>query len=199
MRIGFGFDAHRFAPGRKLVLGGIEIPHDQGLLGHSDADVLTHAIVDALLGAAGLPDIGTLFPDTDPRYRDLSSLMILAEARARIATQGYGIVNIDTTVVCESPRIGPYVPMMKEALARTLEVEPAAISIKGKTTEQMGFTGRGEGIAGYAVALLRRTMNDERGLTTKTPRHQEPGTKNQEPRTRNQEPGTTCHELRTRN
>ena len=154
MRIGFGFDAHRFAPDRKLILGGVLVPHMPGLAGHSDADVLTHAIIDALLGAAGLSDIGTLFPDSDPEYKDISSLELLRRALGQVATSGLRVVNIDSTVVCESPRIGPHVTAMKEKLSGVLQLAPDLISIKGKTTEKMGFTGRGEGIAAYAVVLL---------------------------------------------
>jgi 2-C-methyl-D-erythritol 2,4-cyclodiphosphate synthase len=154
MHIGFGFDAHGFAPERKLILGGLEIPHKQGLLGHSDADVLTHAIIDALLGAAGLPDIGRLFPDRNLKYKDASSLTLLAEAIQLVQTQGYRIVNIDSVIVCEEPRVGPYVEAMRTTLGEAMRLEPRNISIKGKTTEGMGFTGRRKGIAAYAVALL---------------------------------------------
>jgi 2-C-methyl-D-erythritol 2,4-cyclodiphosphate synthase len=154
VRIGFGFDAHRFAPDRKLILGGVLLPHEPGLAGHSDADVLIHAIIDALLGAAGLGDIGTMFPDNDPEYQNISSLELLRRTLDHVTDRGLRIVNLDSTVVCESPRIGPHVAAMKQKLSGMLRLAPELISIKGKTTEQMGFTGRGEGIAALAVALL---------------------------------------------
>ena len=160
MRVGFGFDAHRFAAGRKLILGGTVIPHDQGLLGHSDADVLTHAIIDALLGAASMSDIGTLFPDTDPQYRDISSLELLRRVWCLVSARGLRVGNIDATVVCEAPRIGPQVEAMKQQLAPVLGLSPELVSIKGKTSEKMGFTGRGEGIAAYAVVLLETAPTD---------------------------------------
>jgi 2-C-methyl-D-erythritol 2,4-cyclodiphosphate synthase len=157
MRIGFGFDAHKLAEGRKLVLGGVEIPHERGLLGHSDADVLVHAIADALLGAAGLGDIGRLFPDTDPQYKDARSLDLLIRIHEQVSLLGFHVVNADTTVVCEAPRIGPHVNAMRDSLARALDVSPQEISIKGKTTEKMGFTGRGEGIAAFATVLIEQS------------------------------------------
>jgi 2-C-methyl-D-erythritol 2,4-cyclodiphosphate synthase len=161
MQVGFGFDAHRFAPERKLILGGVEIPHDQGLAGHSDADVLIHAIIDALLGAAGMSDIGTQFPDSDPKYKDISSLELLRRVCSRVSAKGLHIGNLDTTVVCESPRIGPHIEAMKRRLAPVLSLSSNRISIKGKTTEEMGFTGRGEGIAAYAVVLLATAPNSD--------------------------------------
>lgn len=154
MRIGFGFDAHRFAAERKLILGGVEIPHPQGLLGHSDADVLTHAVIDALLGAAGLSDIGKLFPDHESKYKDIPSLTLLAEVLRLVQAQGFKVVNLDSVIVCEEPKIGPHVETMQHRLGEVLRLDPRHISIKGKTTEGMGFTGRREGIAAYAVALL---------------------------------------------
>jgi 2-C-methyl-D-erythritol 2,4-cyclodiphosphate synthase len=154
MRIGFGFDAHGFVSERKLILGGVEIPHKQGLLGHSDADVLTHAIIDALLGAAGLSDIGKLFPDRDPKYKDVSSLTLLAEALRLVQVQGFKVVNIDSVIVCEEPKIGPHVEAMQKKLGEVMRLDSARISIKGKTTEGMGFTGHREGISAFAVALL---------------------------------------------
>jgi 2-C-methyl-D-erythritol 2,4-cyclodiphosphate synthase len=154
MRIGFGFDAHRFVSERKLILGGVEIPYRLGLLGHSDADVLTHAIIDALLGAAGLSDIGKLFPDRDPKYKDVSSLTLLAEAFRLVQAQGFKVVNIDSVIVCEEPKVGPHVEAMQKKLGEVIGLDPARISIKGKTTEGMGFAGRREGIAASAVALL---------------------------------------------
>lgn len=154
MRVGLGYDAHRFAAGRKLVLGGITIPHEAGLLGHSDADVLTHAVIDAVLGAAGLSDIGKLFPDTNLKYKDISSLALLAEAMRLVQGQGLKVVNIDSVVVCEEPKIAGHAEAMRAKLAAALGVQPERVSIKGKTTEGMGFPGRREGIAAYAVALL---------------------------------------------
>jgi 2-C-methyl-D-erythritol 2,4-cyclodiphosphate synthase len=154
MRVGLGFDAHRFAAGRRLVLGGVEIPHESGLLGHSDADVLTHAVIDALLGAAGLPDIGRLFPDTDPKHKDASSLVLLAEAARLVHERGFMVVNVDSVVACEEPKIAVHAETMRAKLAATLGIAPERVSIKGKTTEGMGFPGRREGIAAYAVALL---------------------------------------------
>lgn len=154
MRIGIGMDAHRFAPGRRLVLGGVEIPHRLGLAGHSDADVVLHSLMDALLGACGGGDIGGRFPDTDPAYRGASSLALLAEVRGLVRSAGFDVVNVDIVVICEEPRIAPYRDGMLESVAGACGVEPGAVSIKGTTTEGMGFTGRGEGIAAIAVALL---------------------------------------------
>jgi 2-C-methyl-D-erythritol 2,4-cyclodiphosphate synthase len=154
MRIGFGLDAHRFAAQRRLVLGGVEVAHTQGLLGHSDADVLCHAIADALLGAAGLGDIGARFPDNDPEYKDADSLKLLSQVSAEVRAQGLKLVNLDCTLVCEAPRIGPHVAAIREKLAQALGATPGQISVKGKTTEKMGFTGRQEGIAAFATVLL---------------------------------------------
>lgn len=154
-KIGFGFDAHRFSEGRKLILGGIEIPYRIGLAGHSDADVLTHAICDALLGAMGEGDIGTHFPDSDPRYKDMSSLSFLREIMETLNSEGYEIGNIDCTIVCESPRITPHVPAIKDSLARITGLSGKALSVKATTSDRMGFTGRGEGIAAYAVAIIK--------------------------------------------
>ncbi len=154
-RIGFGFDAHRFSEGRKLILGGLEIPFRIGLSGHSDADVLTHAICDALLGALGEGDIGTHFPDSDPSYKDVSSLTFLREVMKTLKSEGYEIENLDCTIVCESPRITPHVPAIKDSLAQITGLSGKALSVKATTTDRMGFTGRGEGIASYAVALIK--------------------------------------------
>ncbi len=156
IRNGFGYDVHPFAEDRRLVLGGVEIPSPRGLAGHSDADVVLHAITDALLGAGGLDDIGTLFPDTDPAYRDADSTALLAEAWRRVYGRGFRLVNVDVTVLAEAPRIRPYVPAMRERIAKTLETDSERINIKATTSEGMGFVGRGEGIACYAVATLRR-------------------------------------------
>jgi 2-C-methyl-D-erythritol 2,4-cyclodiphosphate synthase len=155
MRVGFGYDAHRFAAGRRLVLGGVEIPHSQGLSGHSDADVLAHAIGDALLGAAGAGDLGRHFPDTDPAYRGISSLVLLRRILAILRERGYEPVNVDATVVAEQPRLAPHREEMVRRLAAALDLPPEGVSVKATTTEQMGFAGRQEGIAAYAVALVR--------------------------------------------
>lgn len=154
MRAGIGYDSHRFADGRRLVLGGVPIPHDSGLAGHSDADAVAHAITDALLGAAGLGDIGARFPSTDERWRDADSIRLLEQAVALLGERGFSPVNVDVTVVCEAPKIGPHVPAMRARLARALGIEPDAVSVKGKSNEGMGWIGRGEGIAAMAVALV---------------------------------------------
>jgi len=154
LRVGQGFDVHALVPGRALILGGVHLPGPTGLLGHSDADVLTHALIDALLGAAALGDIGALFPDTDPQHAGADSLQLLAIVRARVAQQGWRIGNVDCTVIAQQPKIAPYVPAMRAALAGVLQIDVAQVSIKGKTTEWLGFTGRGEGIAAQVVAAL---------------------------------------------
>ena len=154
MRIGQGFDAHAFVAGRKLIVGGVEIAHDRGLAGHSDADVLLHAICDALLGAAALGDIGWHFPDTEPKYEGSDSRTLLKEVGKKIAAQGYRIVNIDATIIAQAPRMAPHVARMIGNIAADLGLKPAAVSVKATTTEQLGFTGRGEGIAAQAVALI---------------------------------------------
>ena len=154
MRVGQGFDAHAFVAGRKLVVGGVEIPYEKGLDGHSDADVLLHAICDALLGAAALGDIGWHFPDTDPKYEDSDSRTFLREIGRKISAQGYRIVNIDATIIAQAPRMAPHVARMIGNIAADLGLEPAAVSVKATTTENLGFTGRGEGIAAQAVALI---------------------------------------------
>ena len=156
MRVGFGYDVHAFAEGRRLVLGGVEIPFERGLLGHSDADVLLHAVCDALLGAAALGDIGRHFPDTDPRFEGADSRVLLREAAAAARAAGWVTVNVDATVIARAPRILPHVPAMVANIAADLGIDPAAVNIKGKTTEKLGFTGRGEGIAAQAVALMAR-------------------------------------------
>ena len=153
-RIGQGFDAHRFAPDRKLILGGVDIPHPFGLSGHSDADVLTHAIIDALLGAVGLGDIGQHFPDTDPIYKDISSLVLLARTGKIVAHQGYQIVNIDSTLILEAPKMALFLTQCRRNIASALEIDIDQISVKATTTEGMGFTGRKEGVAAMAVALI---------------------------------------------
>ncbi len=156
MRIGEGFDVHALVSGRKLILGGIEIPHDKGLLGHSDADVLLHTITDAILGAAGLGDIGELFPDSDARFKGADSAVLLAEALTRVNAAGYVIVNVDCTVIAERPKLVPYKAAIRANIASVLKVDESQVNVKAKTTEKLGFTGRGEGIAAKAVALLRK-------------------------------------------
>lgn len=155
-RTGFGYDVHPFAEGRRLVLGGIEIPAPRGLAGHSDADAVLHAITDALLGAAGMDDIGALFPDTDPAYRDADSAELLRQAWAQVRERGWNLANVDVTVLAESPRLRPYVPAMRQRIASVLQTEPDKVNIKATTNERMGFIGREEGIACFAVATLRR-------------------------------------------
>jgi 2-C-methyl-D-erythritol 2,4-cyclodiphosphate synthase len=154
LRTGFGFDAHRLAAGRRLVLGGVEFPGDEGLLGHSDADVLTHAVMDALLGAAALGDIGQWFSDRDPRWKDADSLDLLRRVRDGLRERGWSIRHVDVTVLAERPRLAPRVPAMRERLAAALDVEPGRVSVKATTVEGMGALGRGEGIAAQAVATL---------------------------------------------
>jgi len=154
MRIGQGFDVHPLVVGRKLVLGGVAIPYDKGLLGHSDADVLLHAICDALLGAAGLGDIGAHFPDTDRRYSDIDSRQLLREVAQKLDVRQLRVGNIDATVVAEAPRLAPHIPRMIGNIAADLGVAPARVSVKATTTERLGLVGRGEGIAALAVALL---------------------------------------------
>jgi 2-C-methyl-D-erythritol 2,4-cyclodiphosphate synthase len=151
---GIGYDTHRFAAGRRLILGGVEIPHERGLDGHSDADVLTHAVIDALLGAAGLGDIGEHFPDTDERWRDADSMRLLADVRAEVAGAGLQIVNVDCTIVMETPKLGPYKQTIRTSLGGTLGLAPARVNVKATTGEGMGFVGRGEGVAALAVAGL---------------------------------------------
>jgi 2-C-methyl-D-erythritol 2,4-cyclodiphosphate synthase len=154
MRIGFGYDSHRLAEGRRLVLGGVEIPYDRGLLGHSDADVLVHAVCDAILGALAAGDIGRHFPDTDPAYKDISSLKLLEHVRILGAQRGYDIHNVDTTVVLEQPRISEHIPVMEVKLAETLKIALESVNVKAKTNEGMGFAGRREGVAAYAVVTI---------------------------------------------
>lgn len=155
-RIGHGYDVHALVPGRALILGGVTIAHPAGLLGHSDADVLLHAITDALLGAAGLGDIGGMFPDSDARWRGADSRALLRAAAAAVTTAGWKIGNLDATIVAQAPRIASHVPAMIAHLAADLTLDPGQINIKGKTTERLGFVGRREGIAAHAVALLHR-------------------------------------------
>jgi 2-C-methyl-D-erythritol 2,4-cyclodiphosphate synthase len=153
VRIGQGFDVHALAPGRRLVIGGVEIAHDKGLVGHSDADVLAHAICDALLGAAGLGDIGRHFPDTDPRYRDADSMVLLAEVAQRVRSSGWQPLNVDATVIAQAPRMAPHIPAMEARLRSAIGAD-CAVNVKAKTMERLGALGRGEGIAAEAIALL---------------------------------------------
>ncbi len=159
MRIGHGYDAHRFTRDRKLVLGGITVPHSHGLAGHSDADVLTHALCDALLGALGLGDIGRHFPDSEARFAGIYSITLLEHVITLVKEQGYVIANADITVICQAPRLAPYIDQMKELLGRTCDIPPSALNIKATTTEKMGFTGRKEGIGCHAVVLLQSPQN----------------------------------------
>jgi 2-C-methyl-D-erythritol 2,4-cyclodiphosphate synthase len=153
-RIGFGFDVHRLTAGRKLVLGGVEIPFEKGLLGHSDADVLSHAIADALLGAAAAGDIGTHFPDTDPKYKNIPSLTLLSNVAHLLSEKSFIIINIDTTIVLQQPKIAPHVEKMRENIARALHVETDCVSVKATTNEGLGFIGAGDGAVAYAVAQV---------------------------------------------
>ena len=154
IRIGQGFDVHALVPGRALLLGGVEIPNARGLLGHSDADVLLHAISDALLGAAGLGDIGQLYPDSESAFQNADSRLLLQDVVQRVKQAGWRIENIDATVIAEQPRIAPYAASMCQTIAASCEIPAGSISVKGKSSEKLGFTGRGEGIAALAVALL---------------------------------------------
>lgn len=155
-RIGQGFDVHALVPGRPCVIGGVTIPYERGLLGHSDADVLLHALTDAILGAAGLGDIGRMFPDTDAANAGADSRVLLRKAFAAVRAAGFAVINVDATVICRAPRILPHAPAMVSNIAADLDLDPLAVNIKGKTTEKLGFTGRGEGIAAQVVALLAR-------------------------------------------
>ena len=157
MRIGHGYDVHRLVPGRDLILGGVKLEYPLGLDGHSDADVLTHAVMDALLGAAGLGDIGRHFPDTDPAYKGIDSQKLLAYVRNLLKEKGFRVGNIDVTVIAQAPKLAPHIPQMRENLAATLAVEASRINVKATTEERLGFTGRGEGIACHAVCLLEGT------------------------------------------
>ncbi len=160
IRVGFGYDVHKLTNERKLILGGVNIPSEKGALGHSDADVLLHAICDALLGAAALGDIGKHFPDTDPKYKNISSLLLLEEVGKLLAKEGYAINNIDSTILLETPKILKYSAEMIKNIADVLNISPKQISVKATTSEGMGFVGTQEGIACYAVALLNGTINE---------------------------------------
>ena len=156
MRIGHGYDVHRLVEGRRLILGGVDIPWERGLLGHSDADVLTHAVMDALLGAAGLGDIGRHFPDTDPAYAGADSLKLLAHVVALLRERGFTVGNVDATVLAQRPKLAPHIPQMRDNLARAMGVDPGQVNVKATTEEGLGFTGSGEGMAAHAVALIER-------------------------------------------
>ncbi len=156
MRIGHGYDVHRLTPGRELILGGVRIEYPLGLLGHSDADVLTHAVMDALLGAAALGDIGGHFPDTDERYRGADSLRLAAEVARILASDGWRIENIDATVLAQKPKLAPHIPLMRQNLAAALGIDSSRVSVKATTEEGLGFTGSGDGIAAHAVCLIER-------------------------------------------
>ncbi len=156
IRIGHGFDVHAFAAGRRLIIGGVDIPHERGLLGHSDADVLLHAICDALLGAAGLGDIGKHFPDSDPQYQGIDSRKLLRYVGELLKRHGWHVGNIDATLIAQAPRMAPHIPAMREHIAEDLNVNPEQVNVKATTTEMLGFTGRGEGIAAEAVCLIAR-------------------------------------------
>ena len=154
-RIGNGYDVHRLSNGRKLILGGVEIPHSLGLDGHSDADVLCHALCDSLLGASGAGDLGKYFPDKDKKWKDISSLALLEKSNKLVTERGYKIANIDTTIVAQQPKLSPYIESMITNIAESLKINPNQVNIKATTTERLGFAGREEGIAAYAVALLQ--------------------------------------------
>lgn len=156
MRIGHGYDVHRLVEGRPLILGGVTVPYEKGLLGHSDADVLTHAIMDALLGAAALGDIGGLFPDTDPAYAGADSLRLLGRVMERVRAAGFRVSNIDATVLAQAPKLKPHIPLMRERLAAACSLAVEQISVKATTEEGLGFTGTGQGIAAHAVCLLEK-------------------------------------------
>jgi 2-C-methyl-D-erythritol 2,4-cyclodiphosphate synthase len=156
-RIGQGFDVHQLVEGRPLIIGGVHIPHEKGLLGHSDADVLLHAVADACLGAIGAGDIGRHFPDDDPRYKDADSTELLAHVWTLVRKEGYALVNADCTIIAQKPKMAPYIGEMKAVIARLLEAERTQVNVKATTTEKLGFTGRGEGIAAQAVVLLQKS------------------------------------------
>ena len=157
LRIGHGYDVHRLVEGRRLILGGVDIPWEKGLLGHSDADVLAHAIMDALTGAARLGDIGKLFPDTDPAYAGISSVKLLREVGRLLGERGFEVVNIDATLLAQAPKVGPYRPQMAANVAEALAIDPEQVNIKATTEEGLGFTGDGSGMAAHAVVLLEKT------------------------------------------
>lgn len=169
MRVGMGYDVHRLVPGRKLIMGGVEIPYEKGLLGHSDADVLVHAIMDALLGAAALGDIGKHFPDTDPKYEGISSLKLLEHVGALLEENGYIIENIDATMIAQRPKMRPYIDRMRDNIASALKIETEQVNVKATTEEGLGFTGAGTGISSQAVCALEKYMNYASVDVTQTP------------------------------
>ena len=154
MRIGHGYDVHRLVEGRRLILGGVEIPYEKGLDGHSDADVLVHALMDALLGAAALGDIGKLFPDTDPAFKGIESLILLDHVKNAISQKRYTVSNVDMTIIAQRPKLAPYIPQMKQTIADRLGLSADQVNVKATTEEHLGFTGRGEGISAHAVCLI---------------------------------------------
>ncbi|MBR6593667.1 MAG: 2-C-methyl-D-erythritol 2,4-cyclodiphosphate synthase [Clostridia bacterium] len=156
MRIGHGYDVHAFAEGRRLILGGVDVPHTKGLMGHSDADVLTHAVCDALLGAAALGDIGKHFPDTDSTYKGINSILLLKKVSDLLNSRGYRIVNTDSTVIAQRPKLAPYIEQMRQCLADAMGVDISAVSVKATTEEHLGFTGREEGISAHTVCLIEK-------------------------------------------
>ena len=156
MRIGHGYDVHRLAEGRKLILGGVEIPWEKGLLGHSDADVLTHAVMDALLGAAGLGDIGKHFPDTDPAYAGADSVKLLEHVAGLLREHGFAVGNVDATILAQRPKLALHIPLMRDNLARAMGIDPGQVNVKATTEEGLGFTGSGEGMAAHGVALIEK-------------------------------------------
>ena len=160
MRVGIGYDVHPLARGRRLVLGGIDVPFDKGLDGHSDADVLVHAIIDALLGAAGLGDIGTHFPSSEPEYKDISSITILRQVGSLLQTDGWQIENIDATIVAEQPKLSPFIPRMRQRISATLGISLEKVGVKSTTSKGLGFVGKGEGIAAHAVALVEKLWQE---------------------------------------
>ncbi|MBK8063956.1 MAG: 2-C-methyl-D-erythritol 2,4-cyclodiphosphate synthase [Betaproteobacteria bacterium] len=165
MRVGQGFDVHALVAGRRLIIGGVHVPYERGLEGHSDADVLLHAICDALLGAAGLGDIGRHFPDTDPAYKGADSRVLLRAVADKLAQAGWGVLNLDATIIAQAPRMAPHVAQMTANIAADLGVQPSAVNVKATTTEKLGFTGRGEGIAAQAIALIA-PLADQNSLTS---------------------------------
>lgn len=156
IRIGHGYDVHRLVEGRKLILGGVDIPWEKGLLGHSDADVLTHAVMDALLGAAGLGDIGKHFPDTDPAYAGADSVKLLEHVAGLLREHGFAVGNVDATILAQRPKLAPHIPLMRDNLARAMGVDPGRVNVKATTEEGLGFTGSGEGMAAHGVALIEK-------------------------------------------
>ena len=156
-RVGLGYDVHKLTEDRKLILGGVDIPYEKGLLGHSDADVLVHAIMDAILGSAKFGDIGKLFPDTDPQYKGISSILLLERVGSLIKERGYRIVNIDSIIVAQRPKMAPFIPQMEENIARALNIDADLVNVKATTEEWLGFTGSGEGISSKAVCMIEKT------------------------------------------